>query len=142
MLPRIFKKIIVLAPILLFGCQDILECVINRHPELQDKRLNVGNKDQIYYDFINAQIKNEPLDDSYDYYFHISDNLPPGLEVFVDFRTIVIEGVPEAAGTYHVDVSLRVQQYDYYYDNCENQFNNCDGLCSETTSRTYTLRVL
>lgn len=136
------KFILILSFISLYSCQDILECVINRHPELQDKTLEIGRKDHLYQDFIKAQIKNEPLDNSYDYFFHISDNLPPGLNIIVDFRTLIIEGVPEEAGTYFIEVNLRAQQYDYYYDDCESDFNDCDGLCSETTSRTYALRIL
>lgn len=127
--------------ILFYSCQDVLECVINRHPVLEDKTLRVGQVDHIYHDHFSAQIKNEPLDNSYDYFFHISDNLPPGLDIIVDFRTIIIEGIPEQSGTFFIEVHLDVQQYDYYYDDCASNFNDCDGLCRESTSRTYSLRI-
>ena len=139
------KKVISLAFIcmclMFINCQDILECIINRHPELPKKTLAVAELNQFYQETITAEIKNEPLDDSYNYYFSIDGNLPRGVDFYVDLRTLVFEGVPLVAGTYTINVRLRVAQSSNYSDYCESEFNDCDGLCNESTSETYTIIV-
>ena len=127
--------------LLFINCQDILECIINRHPELPKKALAVAEVNQFYQETITAEIKNEPLDDSYNYYFSINGNLPRGLDYYVDLRTLVFEGVPLVAGTYTIKVGLSVSQSSNYSDDCESNFNDCDGLCKEFTSETYTIIV-
>ena len=139
---RILQFTLLASFLAFYSCQDIVECVINRHPVLPDVALDPGREDHFYSDHFRAQIKNEPLDNSYEYFFHFSDNLPPGLDIYVDHRTVIIEGVPEESGSFFIEVFLRVRQYDYYYDDCESQFNDCDGLCDESTSKIYHLRIL
>jgi len=121
------------------SCQDILECIINSHPELPNKTLEVAQVNQFYTESIKAEIKNEPMDDSYEYYFSIDGNLPRGIDYYVDYRTIVFEGEPYLAGTYNFTLRLSVEQ-SYNYE-CENELNNCDGLCSDSTSHVYTIIV-
>jgi len=123
------------------SCQDILECVINSHPELPNKTLSVAQVNQFYTESIQAEIKNEPLDDSYDYYFSIDGNLPRGIDYYIDYRTIVFEGEPYLAGTYNFTIRLNVEQSYDYREECENNFNDCDGLCSDSTSKGYTIIV-
>ena len=60
---------VLLSFFLLTSCQDILECVINRHPQLQNARLATGQVNNYYFEEIRADINNEPRDDSYYYYF-------------------------------------------------------------------------
>lgn len=138
----IYKFLIISSFGLFFSCQDILECIINRHPELQDKTLEIGTVGQHYYEVIHASINNEPLDNSYEYYFYIADNLPEGMTITVDYREVIIHGYPNSSGTFEIDIRLQAEQYNDYYDDCESRYNDCDGLCSEETSRTYTLRIL
>ncbi len=120
------------------SCQDILECVINRRPELSNKRLATGQVNNYYLEEIHAEIKNEPHDNSYDYYFYIDEDLPRGLSYYIDHRNIIIEGQPQASGIFTFDVRLEVEQFDDY---CENELNDCDGLCEDVTSRTYKLVI-
>lgn len=123
------------------ACQDVLECVINRHPELQDKRLKEGHVNAYYFEEINAQINNEPFDDSYYYYFTVSGKLPRGITSSVGYRSVVIEGTPLEPGRFPINIHLSASQTDDYYDDCESQFNDCDGLCSESTSKRYTILI-
>ena len=123
------------------SCQDILECVINRHPELPDRRLATGQVNQYFFEEIKAEIKNEPRDDSYYYYFSIEGDLPRGLEYTIDYRSVIIQGTPLESGRFNVTVRLSVEQANDYYEDCENAFNDCDGLCEETTSHRYTVRI-
>ena len=126
---------------LFISCQDVLECIINRHPELSDKTFAAAQVNQPYSESIFAEIKNEPMDDSYIYYFSIDGNLPRGIDFYVDYRTVVFEGVPLVAGTYSFKVRLNVKQDSNYSDDCESTLNDCDGLCSESTSKSYTIIV-
>ena len=139
------KKIISLSLfstfLLFMSCQDILECVINRHPELSSKTLAYAQINHLYSETIKAEIKNEPMDDNYDYYFSIDGNLPRGIDYYVDYRTIVFEGEPYLTGTYKFTIRLSVEQSYNYSEECENNFNDCDGLCSESTSQVYTIIV-
>lgn len=137
-LPSIF---VVFGFILLSGCQDILECVINRHPELENKTLARAQVDRFYSDHISAEINNEPSDNSYYYYFSIDGELPRGLDYIVDYRTIIIEGRPETSGRFPITVRLTVEQANDYYENCENRLNDCDGLCEDTVIKRYTLNI-
>lgn len=136
-----FKYIIFLSFLSLFSCQDILECVINRRPELPEKLLNDGHRLQYYYDTINAEIKNEPRDDLYFYYFSISGNLPEGLEFYEDHRRLIIEGNPSEFGNYTFTVHLHVEQQNDYYEICESELNDCDGLCKDSTKKTYSIYI-
>ena len=135
------SSFLVLSFLLLISCQDALECIINKHPELSNQALSSAQVDQFYSDTITAQIKNEPSDDNYNYYFSIEGALPSGMEFFIDYRTIIIEGTPLVSGTYNFTVRLTVEQADNYNDDCENTLNDCDGLCGDTTSQAYTLLV-
>lgn len=123
------------------SCQDILECVINRHPRLDDKRLITALVDNFYFEEIRADIKNEPRDNSYYYYFSIDGDLPRGLEFFIDYRSVIIEGTPLETGIYNFTIRLSVEQANDYYEECENQLNDCDGLCDDITLQRYRLVV-
>ncbi|WP_242206249.1 hypothetical protein [Aestuariivivens insulae] len=136
-----FFSVLLILIFITTSCQDILECVLNRHPVLSDDILKIGQVNSYYTDAINAQIKNEPRDDDYYYYFSIDGDLPEGLEFVVDYRSVIIEGTPQESGRYQFTVRLSVEQVDDYYEDCENTLNDCDGLCKESTSKTYTLKI-
>lgn len=140
-----YKKIIFLSVFALVfsltGCQDILECVINRKPILSDNRLRTGFIHQDYYDQITSEIQNEARDNSYYYHFSVIGDLPPGIDVYFDYRDVIIEGRPLERGRYRFTVTLNVEQANDYYEDCENNLNDCDGLCEESTARTYILTV-
>ena len=138
---KLKPSLLLLALVVITSCQDILECVINRHPQLPDQRLEVGQVDRYYYDEILADIKNEPRDNSYYYYFSVSGDLPPGMDYRIEYRTIVLEGTPIKSGNYRMNVHLSVEQANDYHEECENNLNDCDGLCTETTVRTYNIII-
>ncbi|WP_223547976.1 MULTISPECIES: hypothetical protein [Aestuariivivens] len=132
---------VILILIFVTSCQDILECVINRHPELPDRMLATGQVDQYFFEEIKAEIKNEPRDDSYYYYFSIEGDLPRGLEYIIDYRSVIIQGFPLEPGRFNFTVRLSVEQANDYFENCESTLNDCDGLCKETTSQRYSVRI-
>ncbi|GAA4270143.1 hypothetical protein GCM10022257_22440 [Hyunsoonleella aestuarii] len=108
---------------------------------MDDKRLVTALVDNFYFDEIRADIKNEPRDNSYYYYFSIDGDLPRGLEFFIDYRSVIIEGTPLETGIYNFTIRLSVEQANDYYEECENQLNDCDGLCDDTTLQRYRLVV-
>ncbi|HMB99595.1 MAG TPA: hypothetical protein VKN14_01015 [Flavobacteriaceae bacterium] len=122
----------------LTSCQDILDCIINRSPELPDKILETGLVNAFYSDFLNAEINNEPQDDDYDYYFELYGDLPEGIEMFVDYRKVYFEGIPTESGVFTFTIYLSVDPPLYYdYDTDEYE----DSLCSYSTSKDYTIRI-
>lgn len=138
---KIFPLFMLLAIVSLYSCQDVLECIINRHPELSNDSLSSAQVNQFYSETITAQIKNEPSDDSYNYYFSIDGALPRGIDYYIDYRNIIIEGTPLVSGTYNFTVMLSVEQAYNYAEDCENSLNDCDGLCEESTSKAYKIVV-
>ncbi|MEH6536204.1 MAG: hypothetical protein V7719_07420 [Psychroserpens sp.] len=120
------------------SCDDFLDCVVNRRPELPDKSFGVGTIDLYYYEEFDAQIKNEPQDNDYGYHFEIDGDLPNGLEMFVNYRTVSIEGTPTTVGTFRFTVFLDVDPPITYN---ENNDTYDDPLCSESTSKEYTIII-
>ena len=135
------KYVSLLVCLSLLSCQDILECVVNKHPELPNKNFAVGYVDNFYFDSIKAEIKNEPGDNSYFYYFSVSGDLPQGIEVYEDHRRLILEGFPVESGTFNFRIDLIVEQTDDYEADCENEWNDCDGLCTDEVSEHYRLVI-
>ena len=130
--------LVVLTTLTFSSCDDVLDCIINRRPELPNKSFEVGSIGTYYYDEFRAEIKNEPRDDDYGYIFEVDDNLPDGLEIYVNYRTVSIEGMPTHPGTYKFTVLLFVDppvSYDYETDEYD------DPLCSDSTSKEYTIII-
>ena len=123
------------------SCENVVDCIINVRPVLSDKKLAIGGVNQYYSEIISAQIKNEPQDDAYDYYFDVRGEIPDGLEVIIDYRDVYIEGMPTKAGRYTFTVYLDVDALnEYYYDENGNERFD-DSLCTDNTSKTYTIAI-
>ena len=120
---------------LLSGCDEILECVFNINPEINQKQLVIGVVGERYRDRITAQINNEVNDNDYDYFFDVIGELPPGIFVEFNRRSVDIFGTPEESGVYRFQVELFVERFD---------INGFDGspTCSESTIREFDLQVL
>ena len=108
---------------------------------VSDNRLHTGYYYQDYYDEINAEIKNEARDNAYYYFFSLDGELPEGIDVYFDYRDVIIEGRPLERGRFNFTISLFVEQANDYYDDCESEWNDCDGLCAESVSRSYVLTI-
>jgi len=131
---KIHKILLLLfIPIIFFSCEDVFDCIIPREPELENKTFPIGTTETYYYVEIKAEINNEPRDQDYDYYFDVS-GLPLGMDYFVNFRTISIEGTPAEVGTF--DVTIFVDVDGPFRDDGAD-----DLLCNYSTSKTYTLII-
>ena len=120
---------------LLFGCNAESLCIIPREPELRNKEFPIGSVDNYYYVDVDAGIRNEPRDNDYDYYFDVV-GLPEGLDYFVNYRTISLEGIPTQPGNYTITIYVDV---DGPFRN--NFDENPEILCNSSTSKTYTLII-
>lgn len=121
---------LILFSVLLLNCEDFFECIIPREPELQNATFPIGSTESYYYTEVRAEINNEPRDQDYDYYFDVI-GLPLGMDYFVNFRTISLEGRPQETGTFEVTIIVDV----------DGPFRD-DGnevLCNYSASKTYTL---
>lgn len=123
------------------NCENVIDCIINVRPELHDVKLKVGYIDKYYFDKITAEIKNEPNDNSYDYYFDVYGDVPNGIEIIYDYRDIILEGIPTEKGRFTFTVYLDVDPYqEYYYDEYGDIIYD-DSLCTDSTSKNYTLVI-
>lgn len=119
-----------------FSCEDELACLVApKGPELDNKEFPIGNLETYYYVDLNAEINNEPRDEDYDYFFNV-EGLPDGLDYFVNFRTISIEGDALERGTFTITIYVDV---DGPFRAQVDEFPEI--LCSYSTSKTYTLII-
>lgn len=117
-----------------FSCDEPL-CIFPKEPELPNKQFPIGNTESYYYVDLDAEINNEPRDNDYDYYFDVV-GLPEGMDYFVNYRTISLEGTPVVSGIFDVIIYLEVEgPFRNDYD------DDSDVLCNYGTSKTYTLII-
>ncbi|WP_225035816.1 hypothetical protein [Winogradskyella sp. SM1960] len=123
---------------LCFGCSDIIECIINKRPEIPNTSFDVGYVNNYYYEEFTSEIKNEPNDDAYGYTYEIYGDLPDGLQMFADFRTLSIEGMPIASGTFTFKIYLYIDPPEYYdYDTERYE----DSMCAYSDSKEFTIII-
>lgn len=138
---RLILPLLIISFFTLTNCENVIDCIINVRPELHDVKLEVGYVDKYYFDKITAEIKNEPSDNSYDYYFDVVGEIPNGIEIIYDYREVILEGVPTESGRFTFRVYLNVDPHeDYYYDD-DGDLIYDDALCTDSTSKQYTLYV-
>ncbi len=115
------------------SCEDPI-CIFPKEPELPNKQFPIGNTENYYYVDVTAEINNEPRDDDYRYFFDVR-GLPEGMDFFVNFRTISLEGTPQESGIFDITIFLDV---DGPFRNFDNDPNT---LCNFSTSKNYTLII-
>ena len=121
--------------LVLMSCEDGLNCLIPKSAQLKNKTFPVATVDSYYYADLKAEINNEPRDQDYDYFFEV-EGLPEGMDYFVNFRTISIEGSPQVSGTFDFTIYLFVEgPFGNQYDGSERP------ICDQSTSKNYTLIV-
>lgn len=122
------------------SCDEILEevvdCIINKRPELSNNKLKGGRNDVFYSEKIWAGIKNEPRDDDFYYDFSYRGDLPSGIDVFFEDREVFFEGTPRETGNFPITISVNVDA-SYYDENGHLE----DPLCENYASKIYTLII-
>ncbi|OUS00755.1 hypothetical protein A9Q86_08325 [Flavobacteriales bacterium 33_180_T64] len=136
---RFLSLLLFLSLVTFTSCEDILECVVfGRSPELPDTSFDVGLVNLYYYEEFDAEIKNEPRDNDYEYFFEIDGYLPDGLEMNVSHRTVSIEGSPQSPGSFTFSVFLYVDP-PLSYDSETDEYD--ENMCSTSTSKEYTIII-
>ena len=117
----------------LSGCEELInsaiDCSINGL-KLENKSLRIGAAGRNYYETISANVKNDPADDYYIYDFIVRGELQKGLQYFTEGNELVINGVPEEAGTIGFELTVEVTVDDEGL-----------GVCTKKTKKTYELIV-
>ncbi|MDH7912474.1 hypothetical protein [Winogradskyella sp. SYSU M77433] len=120
------------------SCEIIIECIFNKSPEIPDKEFVVGNIGYYYFDEIVSEIKNDPRDDDYDYFYEFIGDLPEGLDFYTDYRTLTIEGTPQESGVFEFTLYLEVDPPEHY-DEESGEYE--DSMCSTSTSKDFSITI-
>ncbi|WP_438962540.1 hypothetical protein [Nonlabens sp.] len=123
------------------SCDSITDCIINSRPHLPGKDFIDGTANVFYEESIRAEIKNEPRDNDYWYYFTVT-GLPAGMDYEFIGRDLFIYGIPESPGRYSIEVFLEVEPRSVFIDDDDSWDEDGDSLCSYSTDRFYFLEVL
>jgi hypothetical protein len=126
--------IIVIGFLTFLSCDEVFECVLGLEPEINETNIEQGFVDEPYFDTISAEIKNEPFDNAYDYYFEVVGDLPEGIDVLFFYRRIELSGIPLEAGRFNFTVYLTVETM-------EDGFIDTSPTCKDEVSRNFTLQV-
>ena len=140
---RIKTVVIMLLSVFLFvACEEIIEefiiesieCILKVMPKLPDKQLGDGKIWQSYFESIQASAINSVNDDSWEYRFVITGNLPTGVEYGIDNRTITISGTPTEKGVFKFKVNVSIGS---------GLIENDDGICfsGDSTENTYLITI-
>ncbi len=121
------------------SCNELADCIASTTPELQSKILKEGNVGSEYSDKINSEVKNDPNDNAYGYYFNVEGKLPDGLAYTVSHRVFSINGIPTKAGTFKFKVILRIDPPHDWDEDGGDSNRICFG--DDTTEKTYTIKI-
>lgn len=138
------SNIVLLLSVSIFlSCEEVvdelIDCIINKGPVLSMKLLEGGKLNTNYYEYIEASIQNEPSDNDYEYYFDITGDLPNGVEVIIDYRKVIFEGIPGEVGTFDFTVHVTAAGPEYW-DEESDTFD--DNLCYYSNSKNYSIRII
>lgn len=118
----------------LFSCNDFFECITNKRPEIHDATFRRGEVGVYYYAEVTTEIKNEPRDNDYGYFYELYGELPDGMQMFVNYRTVSFEGVPEVPGRYTFTLGL-------YVDPPIDGDGFQEVMCTDYTSKDFSILI-
>ncbi len=131
---RCLPLVLVLPFFMLLGCDNFLGCITNKRPQIHDANFGRGQVDVYYYQEVTTEIKNEPRDNDYGYYYELYGELPEGIHMFVNYRTVSFEGTPEVPGRYTFSLGL-------YVDPPFNDDGIEEVLCEDFTSKDFSIYI-
>ncbi|WP_196888811.1 hypothetical protein [Aureivirga sp. CE67] len=140
-----FKFLILAFVSFVFTSCDPFDCIVPRGPELPKKKDFYTGANREFRFEIEAEVKNQPNDDHYDYYFTLEGNYPSTLKYRREgVRTLVVYGTIPQAGTYEFIATVSVDNiYEYYDDEDDGGLIQEDGddLCFYEKSEIYKIIV-
>ncbi len=136
---RLNIAVVMFFSIFLFvACEEIIiesiECILKVMPKLPDKQLEDGKIWRDYFENIQASAINSVNDDSWEYRFVITGNLPSGVEYEIENRTIFLSGQPTNKGVFKFKVNVSIGS---------GFVENDDGVCfsGDSTEKTYSITI-
>lgn len=137
-----FTKLILLifTTTLMMSCDPVTDCIVNTRPHLPHTDFVDGREGVYYEDFIRAEIRNEPRDHDYWYYFTVT-GLPVGMDYEFVGQDLYIFGTPQSPGRYSVEVFLEVEPQYLVFDDDDGPLEDGDSLCSYTDERFFSLQI-
>lgn len=132
--------LLVLFTVFTTSCDSITDCIINTRPHLPHTDFVDGNAGLFYEGVIRAEIKNEPRDGNYWYYFTVT-GLPAGMDYEFIGRDLFLFGIPESPGRYSIEVFLEVEPRSVFIDDDDSWDEDGDSLCSYTDERFFFLQI-
>jgi len=118
----------------LLSCEEAIECFLGINPEINETTISSATLNEPYSQRITAEVDNEVNDNSYDYFFDVIGDFPPGIDVVFLSRSIEILGVPEESGAFDFTVFLYVERF-------ENGFYDSSPTCKDEVRQEFTLFV-
>ncbi len=136
-----------LLPLLLISflssCDEVIDCIDNDGPEFRtEAKLSEATIGIEYDELILVEIKNEPRDDDFEYFFETETPLPKGitLDHGTYSRRVYLRGTPTEPGEYKFILFVRV------FDSGGNSFgdsgDSTENLCYTTKRKEFTITVL
>ena len=129
-----FTFLLPLIAFTLLSCDEELECLFGLEPEINEKSISSAVVNQQYFDRITAEVDNAVNDDSFDYFFTITGDIPEGIDVISFPRSIEFIGVPEETGFFDFTVFLAVEKI-------KNGRLDSSPTCEDTARTDFTLFV-
>lgn len=133
MLRKQFYLFVFLFAPTLVSCEAVLnswvECGI-KGVELKSKTLKQATKNQSYYEFIKAGVKNDPDDELNQFSFTYTGLLPDGITASYSSNIFELKGVATETGTFPFQVTVNVR---YNGDEL--------NICNESKTQDYILTV-
>ncbi|QXP59228.1 hypothetical protein [Olleya sp. HaHaR_3_96] len=122
--------------LLLSSCDadTIASCIIGIRPVLEEKELTDGQRNLPYSDYVNVEIENAMDSDYFIESVEVNEDLPNGIIYSFSNRTITFDGVSSVAGNFEFEVRVIVRPYIFEDD-------GSDNLCSNASSREYTIKI-
>lgn len=127
-----------LSAIVLSGCENPFDCIIDDRPVLNTENLTQPVLNQVYESSISVSIKNNSFDDDYDYRWTLDGQLPPGIDYNNNHRSLRFSGTPTSLGDYPYSVSVSVSSDNYWQDN---DSVNASDLCRQNVKREFNMTV-
>jgi len=136
-----------LSALLFFSCTEILEdCLLfPAKPEIRTREISDGKVGEQYFEIIEGEVRNDPNDSSYFYFFFLEGSLPKGLTYFVEGNQLIIKGIPEDrnSGEYVIKIIMRIEARCSSFENENDVEFDCDRIClgNDTDERGYKFKI-
>lgn len=113
-----------------------IDCLDDDRPQFNRAVLPDPILNQAYRELIQASIKNEPNDDSFEYDFFVSGSLPEGLVTEISNREVLVIGTPVELGSFTLGLFVKVISPPG-----SSLSGDDSGLCKTTLGRNFDLTV-